>query len=40
MVAVDKETGRQQIVRIKLVGGVDEDEIRRMQERQARMMGG
>ena len=39
VVAVDKETGQQQIVRVKLVGGVDDDEIRRMQERQARMMG-
>ncbi|MCA9608823.1 MAG: Hsp70 family protein, partial [Myxococcales bacterium] len=38
--AVDSETGRQQTVRIALVGGVGEDEIRRMQERQARLMGG
>ncbi|MCB9596284.1 MAG: Hsp70 family protein [Sandaracinaceae bacterium] len=38
--AVDAETGRQQTVRINLVGGVDEAEIQRMQERQARMMGG
>ena len=38
--AVDAETGKQQAVRINLVGGVDEEEIRRMQERQDRMVGG
>jgi molecular chaperone DnaK len=37
--AVDVETGRQQSVRINLVGGVADEEILRMQERQARVMG-
>ncbi|MBX3276088.1 MAG: Hsp70 family protein, partial [Sandaracinaceae bacterium] len=37
--ALDVDSGREQIVRIRLVGGMDEQEIRRMQERQARMMG-
>lgn len=36
--AEDVETGRAQTVRIALVGGVSEDEVRRMAERQARMM--
>ncbi len=38
--ARDEDTGQQQTVRINLVGGIDDEEIRRMQERQARMMGG
>ncbi len=37
--AEDLETGRAQTVRIALVGGVSDDEVRRMAERQARMMG-
>ena len=37
--ARDKDTGQEQRVRISLVGGIDPDEVRRMQERQARLMG-
>ena len=40
VLARDVDTGQQQQVRINLTGGIAEDEIRRMQERQARMMGG
>jgi molecular chaperone DnaK len=36
--AKDLETGREQVVRIQLVGAIDDDEVRRMQERQQRMM--
>ncbi len=35
--AKDLETGREQVVRIQLVGGVSDEEVRRMQERQQRM---
>lgn len=38
--ARDRETGQEQTIRIRLVGGLDEDEIRRMQARQAQMVGG
>ena len=37
--ARDQETGREQTVRISLVGGIGDDEIQRMRERQARMVG-
>ena len=37
--ARDLETGREQTVRINLVGGLDEDEIARMAARQDRMVG-
>ncbi|HEY8430849.1 MAG TPA: Hsp70 family protein, partial [Sandaracinaceae bacterium] len=37
--ARDLETGREQSVRVNLLGGVSEDEVRRMAERQARMVG-
>ena len=36
--ARDLETGREQNVRIQLVGGISDDEVRRMQERQQRMV--
>lgn len=38
--AQDLATGREQTIRINLIGGVDEEEIARMQERHAHMMGG
>jgi len=38
--AIDTETGRQERIRIALVGSVSEDEIQRLRERQARIMGG
>ncbi len=37
--ALDQETGRQQTIRINLLGGVSEDEIHRMQARQQQLMG-
>ncbi len=36
--ARDLETGREQIVRIQLVGGIGDDEVRRMQERHQRAL--
>jgi molecular chaperone DnaK len=37
--AKDLETGREQSIRVQLVGGIGEDEIARMAERQAKMVG-
>ncbi len=36
--AKDLETGREQLVQIQLLGALPEEELRRMQERQQRMV--